>query len=128
MPQSCQHDKSTDGELGEEDIFQINAERVIDRYYILNGIFSYLDHLNTKGRREKTAQDAFNAVLTISCFDMHDSYVFSVAKTLGLSRNDNVYEAIERAVDMKEDGDMFTLKCSNTRCNCTEEVVALVCK
>ena len=66
--------------------------------------------------------------MTASYFYMHDSDVSVVAKTLGFSINKYVYKAIDLAVYMKEDGDLFTPKSSKTRCDCIKDVVVLVCK
>ena len=92
----------------------------------LNGIVSYLDHQQTNGRWDNSVQDAFDAILTASYFEIHDLDVSAVVKILGLSKDDYVYKAIDRAVDMKEDGDMFTPKVSKTRCDCIKDIVALV--
>ena len=84
----------------------------------MNENVSYLDHHQTKGWQDNSVQGAFDAVLTASCLDMNDSNVAAVAKTLGLSINNHLYEAIDRTVDIKDYFDMFTLKVSKNKCNC----------
>ena len=94
---------------------------------ILNGIMSYLGHHQTNGHWENSVHDAFDAILTESWFEMHALDVAAVVKILGLSKDDHVYKTIDRDVDMKENGDLFTPEVSKTGCDWIGDIVALVC-
>ena len=85
---------------------------------IVSGIKAFLAHHSTKGQRVKAEQDAVDAILVASTFELDYSTSKSrVASALGLNR-DAISKAYERAQEMISNRLPFIPKVRKTRSDC----------